>query len=383
LPATIVSLAMASLMIAQILPAAATGATWGAYDVAFSFMAFGRTGTTYASDCMNARVYRISSSRVVSVIAGTGPGGFTTWIQDPGWVPGDGYSGDGGPALDAEFRCPQGLAFDAAGNLYVADHLNDVIRRIDAAGIVTTVAGTGPQETYSMGKYVPGVRKQGGDGGPATKASLDDPWGITFDTSGNLYVADRGHDAIRRVDTRGVITTVAGNGAGGYAGDGNLATSAKLDRPLDVAFDLSGNMYIADENNARIRKVDPDGIITTFAGTGSVGCDGNGGPAGAAALQNPNSIAIGPDGTMYVTEQDCGIVRKITPSGTILPFIGNGVEGCAGFDGPAADVQVTGPEHLRVGLHGDVYVSDPDCSVIFRIDTSGTSHLVATGVGLP
>lgn len=363
--------------------ATASTPTWGAYPVAFDFMTFGRNGTVYASDCQNARVYRIDASGVVSVVAGTGPGGLANWIQDPGWVRANGYSGDEGPAIDAEFTCPLGLAFDGAGNLYVADHGNDVIRRIDPSGIVTTVAGTGPQEIGSMGQWVPGVGKQAGDGGPATQAELDSPVGLTFDTAGNLYIADRDHDAIRRVDTRGIITTVAGNGAGGYAGDGGLATSAKLDRPLDVVFDKGGSMYVADENNARIRKVNTHGIISTFAGTGTLGCDGNGGPATAASLQNPNSIAFGPDGTMYVTEQECHFVRKITSGGTILPYVGNGVDGCSGFNGPAGDVRLSGPEWLRVGPHGDVYISDPTCAVMIRIDTAGTSHLLAMGAGLP
>jgi len=346
---------------ARVITAAPAGpaATWGTFGpVTFGDMAFSPNGTLFVSDCGNARIYRVNRTGGVSVFAGSGPGGFR-----------NGFSGDGGPAIDARFGCPYGLAFDTRGNLYVADHLNNRIRKIDTHGIVTTVVGSG--------RWTPGNGFAKGDEGKlATQASLHDPVGISFDAAGNMYIADRDHSAIRKVDTNGTITTVAGTGKVGYSGDGAAATMAELNRPLEVA-PVGGSLYFVDEENARLRKVDSSGIITTIAGTGEMGCSGNGGPATLAAVQNPNSLQFGPEGAIYITEGECHQVRKIEHDGTIRPLVGTGQEGCSGFNGPALAVQFTDPEELRFGPDGSLFVADQVCDVILRIDATRTSHLYA------
>ena len=178
-----------------------------------------------------------------------------------------GYSGDEEPAVSAELGSPSGVAVDSSGNIYIADQQNNRIRKVDTSGVITTVAGNGTAG-YS------------GDGGPATSAELDDPSGVAVDASGNLYIADSLNSVIRKVSPSGIITTVAGNGYnrlgtgqpafndGGYSGDGGPATTAELNNPYAVAVDASGNLYIADTYNHRIRKVDTSGVITTVAGNG-------------------------------------------------------------------------------------------------------------------
>jgi NHL repeat len=304
--------------------------------------------------------------------------------KDHGWTEDTGWTGDGGPAVDAQLSLPIALAFDAQGNLYISDHGNDVIRKVDTNGIITTVAGVGPSDTFVKGQWVPGVQPKGGDGGPATQGVLESPWGITFDANGNLYIADREHQAIREVDTNGIITTVAGTGVRGYSGDGGPAAKAKLNKPLGVVFDGSRNMYIADESNARIRKVDTSGTITTVGGTGGLGCSGNGGPATAASIENPHGIGFGPDGSMYISEGVCNAVRKIDTHGTILPVFGTGTAGCTGLDGGSAlAAALSNPGDLTFDARGNLYVDDlyrPDgeCGVIVKVDTKGTTHLILT-----
>jgi trimeric autotransporter adhesin len=352
----IASLGAASAAVGK--TASSTDATWGSFGpVTFGDMAFSPSGTLFVSDCGNARIYKVSQTGDVSVFAGSGPGGFT-----------NGFSGDGGPAIDAHFSCPYGLAFDAQGNLYVADHLNNRIRRIDTAGTVTTVVGTG--------KPSPGIGFLSADQGkPATQANLYGPVGVSFDAAGNMYIGDRDHNAIRKVDTNGTITTVAGTGKAGYSGDGAAATAAQLNRPLETA-SYRGSLYLVDENNARIRTI-TNGVITTLAGTGQSGCSIGSTPA-ALNLVNPNSVALAADGSLYVTDSDCHQVRKIQKNGTIRPVVGTGQDGCGGYNGPADDVRLSDPEEVRFAPNGDLYVADQNCGVILRIDSTGMSHLYAT-----
>ena len=355
-------------------PAEASDGTFGPYPISFTELAWGPDGALYATDIQNARIYRIDRTGDLSLFAGSGPGGFPVWVKDQGWVPATPYSGDGGPAIAAEMNATVGLAFDAAGNLFVADHGNDRIRRIDTSGIITTIAGTGQNDPFGKGQFVPGVGKQGGDGRPATQATLDAPWGISFDAAGNLYIADRDHDAVRRIARNGIITTVAGNGSRGFSGDGKLATESKLNRVSDVAVTPDGTMYLADESNARIRKVNPKGIISTIGGTGALGCGGDGGPATAAPIQNPQSIAVGPDGSVYFTEEECREVRRIDPSGMILPVAGTGQAGCSGFGIQGSATQLTDPHDVQFGPDGSLYIADGTCGIV-RIDPQGRSHL--------
>jgi sugar lactone lactonase YvrE len=212
-----------------------------------------------------------------------------------------GYSGDGGPAASAEFSSPTGVAVDSSGNLYIVDADNNRIRKVTAStGIITTVAGNGTAG-YS------------GDGGAATSAELDTPFGVAVDASGNLYIVDVNNDRIRKVTaSTGIITTVAGNGTWGYSGDGGTATSAELFSPFGVAVDASGNLYIADSGNNRIRKVTAStGIITTVAGNGTAGSTGDGGAASSAELSYPTGVVVDSLGNFYIADYNNNKVRTV------------------------------------------------------------------------
>ena len=195
------------------------------------------------------------------------------------------YSGDGGPATAATLHWPHGLAVDPAGAaLYIADSANHRLRRVDlASGVITTVAGGA----------APGF---GGDGGPAVGAPLQDPKAVWAAPSGDVYIADSGNERIRRIDPSGTISTVAGTGVPGYSGDGGPAIAAQFDGPRGLAGDGAGNLYVADDNNNRIRRIDTSGVVTTVAGTGAAGFSGDGGPARSAQLEEPPRRGGGPPG---------------------------------------------------------------------------------------
>jgi trimeric autotransporter adhesin len=215
-----------------------------------------------------------------------------------------GYSGDGGLATSADFSSPDDIAIDASGNIYIADAANNRIRLVTkSTGIISTVAGTG-SSGYS------------GDGGIATSAALNYPRGVTIDASGNIYIADTYNHRIRMVTkSTGIISTVAGNGSYGYSGDGWIATSALLYNPRGVAMDASGNIYIAETDNYRIRMVTKStGIISTVAGTGSYGYSGDGGIATSALLHNPRGVAIDESGNIYIADAGNNRIRMFALS---------------------------------------------------------------------
>ena len=321
--------------------AAGTGSFGTFAPAAIDDLVVAPDGSIMGSDLGNGRIYRVSPSGAVSVFAGAGPGGFD-----------NGYSGDGGPAIDAHFGGIVGLAWAHDGSLLAVDHLNDVVRRIDANGIVTTVVGSGPFYSWYHGPWYPQL-KGVGDGGPALAATLDAPWDIEVDLLGNLYIADRDHDALRRVDPSGIITTVAGTGQGAFGGDGGSATEAKLNRPLDTAFSTLGGFYIADENNARVRYVDAGGRISTFAGNGKLGCLGDGGPAASASLQNVGSLTVTPNGSVVVSQGECHRVRVVGPDGIIRPLLGNGIDACGEAEGAlATSISISTPAGLALDFAG-------------------------------
>jgi uncharacterized protein (TIGR03437 family) len=283
----------------------------------------------------------------------------------------DGYSGDGGPATSASMH-PNGVTVDAAGNIYIADLSKSVIRKVDTAGIITTVAGFDGEKTQFSG-----------DGGPATQASIyiaSNHNGLAVDSAGNLYIADDGHQRIRKVDPNGIITTVAGNGKLDYSGDGVAATSTSLYRPSGVAVDKAGNLYIADTNNARIRKVDTNGIITTVAGNGGFGYTGDGGPATAATLFYPMDVALDASGNVYIADQNANVIRKINVStGIISTVAGNGnVQGPQGDGGPATNAIIIGPYSVAVDGAGNIYIAEFNSHRVRKVDTSG---IITTAVG--
>ena len=232
---------------------------------------------------------------------------------------------------------PGELTADAY-NMYVAEFYGQRVRKIAADGTITTVAGTGTQG-------------YGGDGGPATSALLNGPYRVTLDAAGNLYIADSSNNRIRKVDTNGTIATVAGNGSASYSGDGGEATNASLDYPEDTAFDAAGNMYIADLSNNAIRRVDTKGIITTVAGNGFQGYSGDGGPATQASLDGPVSVAVDAAGNLYISDQGNNVIRKVA-NGIITTFAGNGNFGFSGDGGPATSAELHYPRQHWPGCHG-------------------------------
>jgi sugar lactone lactonase YvrE len=267
-----------------------------------------------------------------------------------------GHSGDGGPATAAEIGGPEGITIDGAGNLFICETYNNYIRRIDAAGIITTVAGNGtPLET--------------GDGGPATAAGLLAPGGLAIDVIGNLYLSSGNGYNIRKIDAAGIITRFAGNGTLGYSGDGGPATAAQLHIPWGIIADGVGNIYFTDGGNNAIRKVNGFGIISTVAGTGIFGFSGDGGPATAAKLHEPSGIAIDAAGTIFFNDTYNNRVRKITPAGVISTIAGTGGSGYSGDGGPALLAQFMLPiDGLAIDCGDNLYVAD-DANFRLRVIT--------------
>jgi len=397
-------------------------------------------GNLYIADNDNARIRKVdAATRTISTVAGTGTGGFSgdggpasaaavsystsvtldssgnLYITDTGNLrirrvdritnvinTVAGGPGDSLPATAAVLLGPRDVALDSAGNVYIADQSNHRIRRVDAVSrVLTTVAGTG------TGGF-------SGDGGPATAAKLYSPFGVTIDARNNIYIADDDNYRVRRVDgATGTITTLAGNGTNGFSGDGGPATLASLGEVAAVAVDASGNVYIADPGNARIRKVDSAGVITTFAGGGSTLGDGGpatsamvnpsaittdaagnlyiadsfaglirkvdavtkiittvagggpffaieeGLPATAASLRSPNGIALDSAGNLYISEVNGNRVRKVSAATkTIVTIAGNGTAGFSGDGGAATAAQLNGPYGLRVDAAGTIYIAD-------------------------
>ena len=258
-------------------------------------------GNTYITDEGEQRVRKVTSAGVISTFAGTGLAGFT---------------GDGGLATSARISSPVGVTVDAAGNIIFADAGNNRVRKINTAGIISTIAGNGTQG-YS------------GDHGPAIDASMNVPWGVVYDTAGNLYISDRGNNVIRKVDTSGIITTFAGNGTAGFCGDGGQATQACLNFPRGLAFDARSTLYIADGMNHRVRAVTSAGIISTVAGDGDPGLSGDGGSATLAAIGSPRNVAI-KGSILYISNAGQSRIRQVNlTNGMINPYIGS----TFGYDG--------------------------------------------------
>jgi sugar lactone lactonase YvrE len=300
-------------------------------------VALDSAGNLYIADKFNNRIRKVNlATKVITTVAGTGVGGF---------------SGDGGPATSAKIYTPFGVAFDAAGNLYIADDDNYRIRRVDAAtGIITTVAGNG-------------VNAFSGDGAPATAASLGEPSSVAVDAGGNIYIGDWTHLRIRRVDAAtGIITTVAGGGTSAGIGDGGPAIEAYLYYPAGVSVDAAGNLYIADTGNGRIRKVDAvTKIITTIAGGGSTSSIGDGGPATAASLSGPNTVALDAAGNLYIADSGNHRIRKVSAATKIISTVaGTGTKGFSGDGGAAISAQLDHPNGVAVDASGIIYIADTE-----------------------
>ena len=301
------------------------------------------SGNVYIADYENHRIRKINTSGIISTIAGNGS---------------QGYSGDGGPATAAELYYPYGVAVDGSGNVYVADDFNFRVRKINTAGIISTIAGNGGAG-YS------------GDGGPATNAEIDRPFGIAVDGSGNVYIGSQFNNLVLKVNTSGVISTLAGNGTGGYAGDGGAATAAELKNPYGVAVDGSGNVYIADYGNSVIRKVNTSGTISTIAGDSIAGYSGDGGAATAAELAGAIGVRVDGSGNLYIADVGNSRIRKVNSLGIISTIAGNGTAGYSGDGGPATVAELNGPSDVAVDESGNVYIADQNDNVIQKVSGNG------------
>ncbi|TEU19160.1 MAG: hypothetical protein E3J21_04445 [Anaerolineales bacterium] len=311
------------------------------------------------------------------------------------------YSGDGGPATEAQLEAPSSLAFDSAGNLYIGEF--STVRKVDPDGLITTVAGTGvrgfsgdglpateadidrPQVgvdaegiLWVLNRDPPSLRKIDSDGIITTIAGMGNegappedgsrvsdadlcgvPFGPDFDAEGNIYISCEFAHLVFKIESEGTISRVAGTGEPGFSGDGGLATEAQLFSPFGMAFDSDGNLYIADLLNARIRKVDTNGIITTVAGTGTPGYSGDGGPATEAELSSPFAVAVDPEGNVYFSSHTNKVVRKIDTEGIITTVAGGGEPGVLGDGGPATEAGFRGASlGIAIDAEGNLYIAD-------------------------
>ena len=309
------------------------------------------SGNLYIADTSNNVVRKVTASGAISTLAGTGSAGF---------------SGDGSAAAGAQLNAPRSVAVDSSGNVYIADTGNSRVRKISAAGVISTYAGSG-----TVG--------YAGDNAAATSAQLNAPLGLAVDSAGNLYIADFGNNVVRKVSAGGAISTVAGNGIQGYGGDGGKATGAALNGPQAVVVDTSGDLYIADSQNSRIRVVTPDGAISTVAGTGIAGYTGDGHPAINAQIANPAGLAVDSAGSLYITDSST-LVRKFFVGGPIVTIAGNGTVGYSGDGGAATLAQLDAPIGLAVNSQGIVYIADSGNSAIRSLQATTASISLAAVV---
>ena len=291
---------------------------------------------------------------IITTIAGTGERG---------------YAGDGGTAVAALLSEPFMCAFDAAGNLYVADAMNHCVRRVErGSGVIVTIGGTGA-EGYS------------GDGGPATAATFNQPYSLQVDTNDDVYVVDRLNYVIRKIDaSTGIVTTVAGTGQPGYNGDGGPATSAQMREPNDCFLDGRGGLLVADVRDQRVRRLDlASGVMTTFAGNGEKERTGDGLPALEARILGARAVCMDGAGNTYIAEREGNGVRKVDANGVMSTVAGTGEFGYTGDGGPATAATWGGPKAIRCDHGGNLLVVDTENHAIRRIDAA--TGIVTTVAG--
>jgi Secretion system C-terminal sorting domain len=299
-------------------------------------------GNLYIAEQYGNRIRKVNAATgIVTTIAGNGTAG---------------YSGNGGPATNASINDPMGIAVDTLGNVYFSDFNNNCVRKISTSGIITVYAGTASVSGYT------------GDGGQATAAKLISPVGLAYDRAGNLYIADNGNTAncVRKVAASGIITTIAGTGTPGFGGDGGPATAALLHFPEAVTTDKYGNIFIADCNNYRIRKINTSGIITTVAGSSS-SFSGDGGAATLAKLHHPTGIAVDTNGILFISDNDSNKIRKVYKTGIIYTLAGNDTAGYAGDGGIATAAELQQPYGVIVDDANNAYIADNFNNVVRKV----------------
>ncbi len=312
-------------------------------------------GNLYIADQLNNRIRKVTTSGTISTVAGNGTAG---------------YTGDGAAATSAELTSPTGIAIDKAGNLYIADSGNNVIRKVTSAGTISTIAGS-----FTLGAGY------AGDGAAATSAQLNSPSQLAVDSAGNLYIADTYNNIIRKLTTDGNINTIIGNNAAvsGSIGDGGAGVNARLNNPTGVAVDSLGNVYVADTNNNRVRKLTTDGIINTVAGTSVGGFAGDGGIATSAKLTEPKGIALDSANNIYIADADNSRIRVVSAlSGYIASIAGNGSIGYGGDGGLGLAGSLYFPSCVTVDGSGNVYFADNQNNVVRKLSPMAQLPVIYT-----
>jgi sugar lactone lactonase YvrE len=296
----------------------------------------------YISDNNNNRIRKINTSGFIMTIAGIGTAG---------------YSGDGGQATLAEINSPSGITIDKIGNLYFSDFFNNRIRKVNTSGVINTIAGNGTTG-YT------------GDGGQATTAEINAPLYLTIDDTGNIYFGDNNR-VVRKVNTSGIINTIAGTGMVGYSGDGGAATAAEFSTIGGIKIDNKGNLFISDIGNYRIRKINTAGIITTIAGTGASGYSGDGGQATDAKLDAPGGIVFDDAGNLFLTDEWNNVIRKIDTTGVITTIVGTGTAGYSGDGTAATSAELNFPIDIAFDKQGNLYINDNGNNRIRKVTNVG------------
>lgn len=303
---------------------------------------FDASGNLYIADKNNNAVRKVSTAGVITTFAGTGIAGF---------------SGDNGQATSATLNLPNRLSTDTLGNIYISDYLNSRIRKVATTGIITTVAGH-IRQGFS------------GDGFQAVLAQIYWPVGITFDKAQNMYIVDNGNFCIRKVTTTGIISSPIGTPqVNGFSGDGGAATSAQFQNMIGVSVDANSNIFIGDAGNNRIRKVTTAGIISTSVGTGVSGFSGDAGQATAAQINTPSGTVFNASGNLFISDHYNYRIRKVTTAGMISTAVGIGAAGYSGDGGAATAAKINGTSGLGVDASGNLYISDTKNNVIRKVVT--------------
>lgn len=348
-------LAAATPALPQTITTVAGNSTWGLiYNVTVD-----SAGNIYAADFTKHLVYKVDRLGSTTVVAGTGRAG---------------YSGDGALAANAQLNSPAGTAIGPDGSLYIADYSNDRIRKVASNGIITTIAG-------STGGFT-------GDGGPATAARINAPLSLVFNAGGDLFFSDTANFRVRKIAANGVISTVAGTGRLSRSGDGGPATAADS-APGWLALGADASIYFTDNGDARffgyprVRKVAPNGTISTVAGTGDAGFTGDGGPATAAQLRSASGLAVDPAGNLYISDPLNARIRKVGVNGIINTYAGTGIAGSTGDGGPAVSAQLNLPFGLALDADGNLFVADRNNLKIRKISPPALPAISFTNAAVP